>query len=108
MPNLFPRILASALLASSVLVSASHAQVAATPAAPSAVRAAQGTRSGASAGSRLADRFQKANVTHDGHLTKDEAVAARWPTVTRNFDSMDIGHNGYITIDDIQTWRKAH
>jgi hypothetical protein len=56
-------------------------------------------------GQALVQRFDAANVTHDGRLTLQQAQAARWPEVVRNFPAMDIGQKGYVTLDDIRIWQ---
>ena len=47
------------------------------------------------------EHFDSANITHDGHLTLDQAKAARWTAVVRRFDKMDADHKGYVTATDI-------
>lgn len=56
----------------------------------------------------LAQRFAAANVTQDGRLTMDQAQAAGWRVVARNFAAMDSGQKGYLTLDDIRSWAVAH
>jgi hypothetical protein len=51
-------------------------------------------------------RFTNANVTHDGHLTLDQAKAG-YPTVAKHFVQIDATKKGYITEDDIRAWEKA-
>lgn len=55
----------------------------------------------------LQQRFDAANTSHDGRLTKDQAVAAKWGYVTSHFSSIDKNHNGYVTVDDIRSYSKA-
>jgi hypothetical protein len=55
----------------------------------------------------LQQRFDAANTTHDGHLTKDQAAAANWPYVTNNFAAIDKDHKGYVTTSDIRSFAKA-
>ena len=55
----------------------------------------------------LAQRFAAANTTHDGHLTKDQATAAKWSYVTKNFTAIDSGKKGYVTADDIHAYAKT-
>lgn len=50
--------------------------------------------------------FDAANITHDGHLTLEQAVR-RYITVARHFQAIDVGHKGYVTTDDIRAWHKA-
>ncbi len=51
--------------------------------------------------------FERANATHDGHLTPEQAQAS-WPSVARHFAEIDKDNRGYLTIEQIRTWRKAH
>ena len=51
-------------------------------------------------------RFEKANVTHDGHLTMDQARTG-YPTLARHFSAVDQDHKGYVTEDDIRAYNKA-
>jgi hypothetical protein len=55
----------------------------------------------------LADRFAEVNTTHDGHLTRDQASAARWYYVTNNFDGIDKDRHGFVTVDDIRAYAAA-
>jgi hypothetical protein len=56
----------------------------------------------------LDKRFQMANTTHDGHLTREQARSADvMHTVAENFDAIDTGHKGFVTEDDIRAWYKA-
>lgn len=73
----------------------------ATPAAPAM------TKKTASHHMTLQQRFDAANASKDGHLTKDEATAAKWSYVTRNFSSMDKDKKGYVTVDDIHAFAHA-
>jgi hypothetical protein len=53
-----------------------------------------------------AQHFADANVTHDGHLTLDQAQSG-YKSIAKSFDQIDINHHGYITTDDIKAWRAA-
>ncbi len=53
---------------------------------------------------RLERRFAQANVTRDGMLTYQQAQAAGWHVVVRNFAAIDAGRKGYVTLDDIRAW----
>lgn len=56
----------------------------------------------------LDKRFQMANTTHDGHLTREQARSADvMNKVAENFDAIDTGHKGFVTEDDIRAWYKA-
>jgi hypothetical protein len=56
----------------------------------------------------LQQRFDVANTTHDGRLTKDQATAAKWTYVVRNFDAIDQDHKGYVTVDEIRAFGRAN
>ncbi len=56
---------------------------------------------------RMRDRFEAANTTHDGRLTADQAQAAGWRGIVRNFSQIDTDHKGYVTIQDIRAWGRA-
>jgi hypothetical protein len=73
----------------------------AAPAAPAAPKKLAGHHT------TLAQRFAAANTTHDGHLTKDQATAAKWTYVTKNFSAIDSGKKGYVTADDIHAYAKT-
>ena len=47
------------------------------------------------------EHFDSANITHDGHLTLDQAKTAHWTAVVRRFDKMDADHKGFVTPQDI-------
>jgi len=56
------------------------------------------------------DKFDAANVTHDGHLTLAQAQAAApmgWPMVVKNYDKIDVTHKGFVTMDDIHAYNRA-
>ena len=50
-------------------------------------------------------RFQAANTTRDGHLTESQAQAAHLRGVATHFAEIDKSHRGYVTFDEILTWR---
>lgn len=52
----------------------------------------------------LDERFAAANTTHDGKLTLEQARAGRLRAVARDFDQIDTGKRGYVTLEEI----KAH
>jgi hypothetical protein len=55
----------------------------------------------------LQQHFNTANTSHDGHLTKDQATAAKWNWVTKNFAAMDSSKKGYVTMDDLHAFVAA-
>jgi Ca2+-binding EF-hand superfamily protein len=60
----------------------------------------------AQAADRLLERFNAANITHDGRLTLEQAQAAHMPWVSQHFAEIDSRQKGYITIADIRTYRQ--
>ncbi len=53
----------------------------------------------------LAERFDEANTTHDGHLTAEQA-RAKMPAIARDFTAIDTGNRGYVTVDDIKAYNR--
>ena len=73
---------------------------------------AQGTGAEPQAGGRRAhvsfkQRFETANVTHDGRLTLDQARQGHILMVAKNFDQIDADHKGYVTVQDVHAWHHA-
>lgn len=56
---------------------------------------------------RLRDKFDAANTNHDGHLTRTQAQAGHMSHVARDFAAIDLASHGYVTVDDIRTYRRA-
>ncbi len=54
----------------------------------------------------IEQRFQSADANGDGHLTRDEAQA-KLPMVYKNFDTIDSGKKGYVTLADVKAWMAA-
>ena len=50
------------------------------------------------------DRFARANLSHNGHLTLEEAESG-YKTVARHFHDIDVDNKGYVTENDIRAWR---
>jgi hypothetical protein len=58
-------------------------------------------------GRRTADQhFADANTTHDGRLTLDQATAG-YKSIAKSFSQIDVNRHGYVTTDDIKTWKAA-
>ena len=57
-------------------------------------------------GRTFQERFDAANVTHDGHLTQEQA-RAHMPSVARDFADIDTTHKGYVTADEIRAHSRA-
>jgi hypothetical protein len=55
----------------------------------------------------LQSRFQSANTTHDGKLTRDQA-AAGMPRVAQHFDEIDTQKNGFVTLPQIEAFMRQH
>ena len=51
-------------------------------------------------------RFAQANMTHDGHLTLEQAKGG-YAAVARHFPEIDLAKKGFVTEDDIRAWHKA-
>ena len=49
-------------------------------------------------------RFNQANLAHDGHLTLDEAKGG-YPLVAKHFNNIDMDGKGYVTENDLRAWR---
>jgi hypothetical protein len=54
----------------------------------------------------MTQRFEQANVTHDGHLTLEQAKSG-YKSVARHFAAIDVDKKGFITEDDIHAYNKA-
>jgi hypothetical protein len=54
----------------------------------------------------MAQRFEQANVTHDGHLTLEQAKTG-YKSVARHFSAIDQDKKGYITEEDIRAYHKT-
>jgi len=52
-------------------------------------------------------KFEAANTTNDGKLTKDQAQAGHMGMVVKNFDAIDADHKGYVTLEDVKAFRAA-
>jgi hypothetical protein len=55
----------------------------------------------------LHQRFEQANTTHDGHLTKEQAEQNGMKAVARRFATIDKDHKGYVTEEDIHSYYKS-
>ena len=55
----------------------------------------------------LPEQFKESNTTNDGKLTLEQATAGRMTTVVRDFEAIDKQHRGYVTLAEIQAYRKA-
>lgn len=50
---------------------------------------------------KMEERFANADTNHDGKLTKEEATG-KMPRVAKNFDQIDSGNAGYVTLDQMR------
>jgi hypothetical protein len=55
---------------------------------------------------RFLDRFNAANSSRDGQLTLQQAQAAHMPWVARNFAAIDTQQKGYVTVQDVRSYRQ--
>lgn len=55
----------------------------------------------------MQQRYDAANTSHDGKLTLAQALMGHMPRVAKNFDAIDTGHKGYVTMDDIRAYGRA-
>lgn len=78
------------LLCTLALTATAHAQ------APNAARLEK-------ARGELQKRFEAADANKDGKLTREEAQA-KMPHIYKNFDMIDTGHTGAISLADIETF----
>ncbi len=53
-----------------------------------------------------AQHFADANTTHDGRLTLQQATEG-YKSIAKSFAQIDVNHRGYVTMDDIKSWRAA-
>ncbi|MGI3779122.1 MAG: hypothetical protein ACRYGC_17670 [Janthinobacterium lividum] len=112
-------VLASAVLLAPVLAAAQGAAQPVAPAAAPDTSAMTPTRmpragssgsleregTGHAARKTAQQRFEDANTSHDGHLTEAQAQAAHMRGVATHFAEIDSHHRGYITFDEIHSWR---
>ena len=107
MRPLFSAMLLLPCLAVPALGQTSPSAVAPSVVAPSVVspNAVSKTANGPHARMTWEQRFQMANVSHDGHLTPDQAKTG-YQTIARHFADIDTGGKGFITQDDIRAWHK--
>jgi hypothetical protein len=56
---------------------------------------------------KFADKFAAANVTHDGRLTQQQAMAGGMRAVSKHFAQIDRDQKGYVTLQDIKEWHRA-
>jgi hypothetical protein len=52
-------------------------------------------------------KFEAANITHDGRLTPDQAQAGGLRAIAKHFAEIDVDRKGYVTWQDIRTWKHA-
>jgi hypothetical protein len=107
MRRLIPAAAALALFAATA--QAQNQPTTTTPGATQAPSATAPAKKPAAHRMTLQQRFDAANTTHDGHLTKDQAAAANWSYVVNNFAAIDKGKKGYVTVQDIHSFaRERH
>lgn len=76
---------------------AAQAQTPATPPRPNPLMTAPAAAMDPPPASKAdaAAAFNRADVNHDGKLTREEAAAIPW--LAEHFDEIDTGHKGFIT-----------
>ena len=101
------------MFALSLAVTPAFAQTtsAATP-SPAAAAPAKPAKQASGTRMTFQQRFDAANTTHDGKLTKDQAQAAHMYSTVKNWDAIDKDNKGYVTVDDLKAYaanqRAAH
>ncbi len=55
----------------------------------------------------LRQRFEAANTSRDGRLTREQAQAAGMHMVVARFNQIDVDRKGYVTLQDIAAFRQA-
>lgn len=54
-------------------------------------------------GGALEQKFAAANVTGDGRLTREQAIAGM-PQVAENFYAIDVNNKGYVTLSEVEAY----
>lgn len=86
----------------------SHASVMPAATGVTAADQADGYELKVSRGGSVETHFAEANTTHDGHLTRAQAEQSSWKRVVKRFDEIDTDHKGWISVDQIHEYNKAH
>jgi hypothetical protein len=88
------------------------AQTTTAPATPAAAAPAAPSTKTTHTRMTAQQRFDAANTTHDGKLTKEQAQAAHMTSTVKNWDAIDKDKKGYVTMDDMKAYaasqRAAH
>jgi len=53
----------------------------------------------------LREKFDAANTTADGHLTREQAEAAGMTQVVANFEKIDAAGVGHVTFDQVKAFK---
>jgi hypothetical protein len=77
------------------------------PAAPTAAAPAAPSTKTTHTRMTAQQRFDAANTTHDGKLTKEQAQAAHMTSTVKNWDAIDKDKKGYVTMDDMKAYAAA-
>lgn len=67
----------------------------------------QGPPGGGGAPHGIREKFEAANVTHDGRLTEQQAEAGGLKSIAHHFHEIDRDGKGYVTMQDVHAWHKA-
>ena len=51
------------------------------------------------------EKFDEANTTLDGRLTREQAQAAGMAQIVTNFEKIDTEQNGYILFDQVKAFK---
>ncbi|MBV9250364.1 MAG: hypothetical protein JO227_14105 [Acetobacteraceae bacterium] len=51
------------------------------------------------------EHFTQANISHDGHLTLEQAKSG-YASIARHFTEIDADKKGFVTEEDIRNWHK--
>ena len=52
-------------------------------------------------------RFDAANTSHDGKLTREQAQVGGMPGIAHHFEQVDTDKKGYITLQDLRAYAQA-
>lgn len=58
------------------------------------------------AGAKLREKFDAADINHDGLLTRDEA-AKGLPHAAKHFDEIDANHDGRLSVQEVAQYLRA-
>jgi hypothetical protein len=56
---------------------------------------------------KLRTRFEEADVEHLGSITREQAQVAHLGLVVKNFDAIDLAHQGRVTFEDFRRFLRT-